>query len=172
MRFDKEIRQNLIFMAVGCGVCSVLAVLVALLIGELTLPVLLGCAVGWILSFGNFFFMTVGIIMALETGDEKEAKRKMRNSRILRTVIMLAVIALTIIFPHYVHWLPVILSTFYPRILITAKGYWDFFLHRNDPVPENLNPVPAEDEDDEDGFEKFVGHFSNGKVPGENDNKK
>ena len=172
MRFDKEIRQNLIFMAVGCGVCSVLAVLVALLIGELTLPVLLGCAVGWILSFGNFFFMTVGIIMALETGDEKEAKRKMRNSRILRTVIMLAVIALTIIFPHYVHWLPVILSTFYPRILITAKGYWDFFRHRNDPVPENLNPVPAEDEDDEDGFEKFVGHFSNGKVPGENDNKK
>ena len=172
MIFDKEIRQNLIFMAAGCGVCSVLAVLGALLIGELTLPVLLGCAVGWILSFGNFFFMTVGIIMALETGDEKEAKRKMRNSRILRTVIMLAVIALTIIFPHYVHWLPVILSTFYPRILITAKGYWDFFLHRNDPVPENLNPVPAEDEDDEDGFEKFVGHFSNGKVPGENDNKK
>ena len=114
----------------------------------------------------------IGIIMALETGDEKEAKRKMRNSRILRTVIMLAVIALTILFPHYVHWLPVILSTFYPRILITAKGYWDFFRHRNDPVPENLNPVPAEDEDDEDGFEKFVGHFSNGKVPGENDNKK
>ena len=172
MRFDKEIRQNLIFMAVGCGVCSVLAVLGALLIGELTLPVLLGCAVGWILSFGNFFFMTVGIIMALETGDEKEAKRKMRNSRILRTVIMLAVIALTIIFPHYVHWLPVILSTFSPRILITAKGYWDFFRHRNDPVPENLNPVPDEDEEDEDGFEKFVGHFSNGKVPGENDNKK
>ena len=76
MKFDKEIRQNLILMAVGCGICSVLAVLVALLIGELTLPVLLGCAVGWILSFGNFFFMTVGIIMALETGDEKEAKRK------------------------------------------------------------------------------------------------
>ena len=124
MRFDKEIRQNLIFMAVGCGVCSVLAVLGALLIGELTLPVLLGCAVGWILSFGNFFFMTIGIIMALETGDEKEAKRKMRNSRILRTVIMLAVIALTIIFPHYVHWLPVILSAFYPRILI--KGLLGF----------------------------------------------
>jgi len=172
MRFDKEIRQNLIFMAVGCGICSVLAVLAAWIIGQLTMPVLLGCLVGWILSFGNFFFMTVGIIMALETGDEKEAKRKMRNSRIFRTVIMLGIIALTILFPHYVHWLPVILSTFYPRILITAKGYWDFFRHRNDPVPENLNPVPDEDEEDEDGFEKFVGHFSKGNVPGENDNKK
>ncbi|MBQ2727187.1 MAG: ATP synthase subunit I [Clostridia bacterium] len=173
MVFDKEIRQNLIFMAVGCGICSVLAVLGALLIGELTVPVLLGCIVGGLLSFGNFFFMTVGIIMALETGNEKEAKRKMRNSRIFRTVVMLGIIALTILFPHYVHWLPVILSTFYPRILITAKGYWDFFRHRNDPVPENINPVPDEDEDDEDGFEKFVGHFSKGNVPGsDNDNKK
>ncbi len=171
MRFDKEIRQNLIFMAVGCGICSVLAALVALLIGELTIPVLLGCIVGWLLAFGNFFFMTVGIIMALETGEEKEAKRKMRNSRIFRTIIMLGVIALTIILPHYVHWLPVILSTFYPRILITAKGYWDFFRHRNDPV-ENVRPVEDDDEEDEDGFEKFVGHFSKGNIPSENDNKK
>ncbi len=171
MRFDREVKQNLIFMAVGCGVCSVLTALGAWLIGEMSIPVLLGCLVGWLLAFGNFFFMTVGIIMALETGDEKEAKRKMRNSRIFRTVIMLGVIALTILFPHYVHWLPVILSTFFPRILITAKGYWDFFRHRNDPV-ENVRPVEDDDDEDEDGFEKFVGHFSKGNVHGENDNKK
>ena len=174
MKFDKEIKQNLIFIAVGCGICAALTALAALVIGELTVPVLLGCAVGWILSFGNFFFMSVGIIMALETGEEKEAKRRMRNSRIVRTVIMLGIIALTILFPHYVHWLPVILSTFFPRILITAKGYWDFFRHRNDPPPENPNPVPEDDDDEnEDGFEKFVGHFSKGNVPGtDNENRK
>ncbi|MBR4959779.1 MAG: ATP synthase subunit I [Clostridia bacterium] len=174
MKFDLEVKQNLIFMAVGCAVCSVLTMLGAWLFGQFTLPVLLGCIVGGLLSFGNFFFMTVGIIMALETGVEKEAKRKMRDSRIIRTVIMLGVIALTILFPHYVHWLPVILSTFYPRILIIAKGYWDFWRHRNDPVTE-VQPVEAEDEN-ADGFEKFVGHFAKGEIPGaqqkEEQNKK
>jgi len=170
MKFDREVKQNLVFMAAGCGVCSVLTALGAWLIGEMHLPVLFGCIVGWILAFGNFFFMTVGIIMALETGNEKEAKRTMRNSRIFRTVIMLGVIALTILFPQFAHWLPVILSTFFPRILITAKGYWDFLRHRNDPV-ENVRLVEDENEDDtEDGFEKFVGHFSKGDVPG-NDNE-
>lgn len=172
MKFDREVKHNLVFMAVGCLICSALTALGAWLIGEMNLPVLLGCIVGWILAFGNFFFMTVGIIMALEHGEEKAAKRTMRNSRILRTVVMLGVIALTIIFPHFVHWLPVILSTFFPRILITAKGYVDFIRHRNDPV-ENNRPVEEEDDEDEDGFEKFVGHFSKGNPPGgsENDRK-
>ena len=172
MKFDREVKQNLIFMAVGCTVCTVLTVLGTLLLGQFTVPVLMGCIVGGLLSFGNFFFMTVGIIMALETGNERDAKQKMRNSRIFRMVIMLGVIALTILFPHYVHWLPVILSTFYPRILITAKGYWDFRRHRNDPV-EVVRPVEDDDEDEnEDGFEKFVGHFSKGNVPGTEDKNK
>ena len=172
MIFDKEVKQNLIFIGVGCAVCSVLAALGALLIGEFSIPVLLGCIVGCTMSFGNFFFMTVGIIMALGTGDEKQAKKKMRSSRLVRTVIMLGIIALTILFPHYVHWAPVILATFYPRILIGLKGYWDFFRHRNDPVPENVNPVEDDDDEEEtDGFEKFVGHFAKNSVPGEKDSE-
>ena len=31
MKFDREVKQNIIFMAVGCAVCSVLVVLGALL---------------------------------------------------------------------------------------------------------------------------------------------
>ena len=170
MIFDKEVKQNLVFIGVGCAVCSVLAVLGALLIGEFSIPVLLGCIVGGLMSFGNFLFMTIGIIMALETGDEKLAKKKMRSSRIVRTAIMLGIIALTLIFPHYVHWVPVVLSTFYPRILIGVKGYWDFFRHRNAPVPEIEHPAEDDEEDkeDEDGFEKFVGYFSKEKTSGEN----
>lgn len=171
MIFDKEVKRNLIFIGVGCAVCSVLAALGALLIGEFSMSVLLGCIVGGVMSFGNFFFMTVGIIMALETGDEKQAKKKMRSSRLVRTVVMLGIIALTILFPHYVHWVPVVLSTFYPRILIGVKGYWDFIRHRNAPVPENVNPIGDDEEEETDGFEKFVGHFAKNSVPGEKDSE-
>lgn len=169
MRFEHEVKNDLWFMGIGCAVCSVLTAVGAVLIGEASIPVFLGCIVGWLLSFGNFFFMTVGIMMALETGDERLAKRKMNSSRAARTVIMLAVIALAILFPHYVHWLPVILATFYPKILIGARGYWNFFRHRNDPVPEstsNTSDAWDDEEEDEDGFEKFVGHFAKGNIPG------
>ena len=170
MRFEKEVKNDLWFMGIGCAVCTVLTAVGAVLIGEATLPVLLGCVVGWLLSFGNFFFMTVGVMMALETGEERLAKRKMTASRAIRTVVMLGVIALSIVSPHIIHWLPVILSTFYPKILIGARGYWTFFRHRNDPVPESASQTQdAWDDEDEDadGFEKFVGHFAKGKIPGE-----
>ena len=170
MRFEQEVKNDLRFIGIGSAVCSVLTAIGSVLIGEATLPVLLGCLVGWLLAFGNFFFMTVGIIMALETGDERLAKRKMTSSRAVRTVIMLGVIALAILFPHIIHWLPVILATFFPRILIGARGYWKFFRHRNDPVPESQSGTQDawdDEEEDVDGFEKFVGHFAKGKIPGE-----
>ena len=161
MRIENEVKKDLWFIGIGCAVLSVLTAIGAILIGEGTLPVLLGCLVGWLLAFGNFFFLTVGIIMALETGMEGQAKRKIRNSRIVRTLIQLGVIALAILYPQYVHWLPVILSIFFPRILIGVRGYWNFFRHRSDPVPESTsNPSePLEEEEETDGFEKFVRHF-------------
>ncbi|MBQ8369577.1 MAG: hypothetical protein IJY35_06335, partial [Clostridia bacterium] len=125
---------------------------------------------GGLLAFGNYYFLSVGIMMALASGDEKQAKRKMRTSRIARTVVQLGVIAFAILFPHRIHWLPVILSTFFPRILIGVKGYWDFMRHRNDPIPVSDTPAEPDDDDEEnaDGFEKFVSHFSKGNIPGEN----
>ena len=175
MKFDREVKQNLVFIGAGCAVCAVLTAVGALLIGEGSIPVLLGCLVGALLAFGNFFFLTVGIIMALETGDEGQAKRRMRSSRIVRTVIQLGVIALCIVFPHIVHWVPVVLATFFPRILIGVRGYWQFFRRRNDPVPVSENTAEYDDEPEEtDGFEKFVSHFAAKSVPDtkNEDNKK
>lgn len=171
MRFEREVKNDLLFMGIGCAVCSVLTAVGAVLIGEARLPVFLGCGAGWLLAFGNFFFMTVGIMMALETGEERRAKRTMNTSRAIRTVVMLGVIALSILFPHIIHWLPVILATFFPKILIGVRGYWNFFRHRNDHVPESTSDTSEaledEGEEDADGFEKFVGHFAKGNIPGE-----
>ena len=121
MKFDPEVKKDIGFMALGCGVCSIVVALVFAVIGKFTLPVLWGTLVGYVLSFGNFVLMSVGVLKALETGDEVMAKLKMRRSYVFRTVVMLAVIGVSIAV-EFVNWVPVVASVFYPRIIITARG--------------------------------------------------
>ena len=97
MKFDKEVIRENKKMALGCAVCSAVVVIVFAVFEKFDYTVLLGALVGWLLSFGNFFFMSVGVIRALSTGDENAAKIKMHTSYIVRTVVMLAVMAVAII---------------------------------------------------------------------------
>ena len=164
MKFDPEVKKDIGFMAIGCGVCSVVVALVFAVIGKFTLPVLWGTLVGYVLSFGNFFLMSIGVLKALETGDEVTAKLKMRRSYVFRTVVMLAVIGVSIAV-EFVNWVPVVASVFYPRIIITARGLWRKYKTRNDPPPA-YDPVPEDEEEEKsDEFEKFVSGFSKGEVP-------
>lgn len=164
MKFDPEVKKDIGFMALGCGVCSIVVALVFAVIGKFTLPVLWGTLVGYVLSFGNFVRMSVGVLKALETGDEVMAKLKMRRSYVFRTVVMLAVIGVSIAV-EFVNWVPVVASVFYPRIIITARGLWRKYKMRNDPPP-TYDPVPEDEEEEKtDEFEKFVSGFSKGEVP-------
>ena len=164
MKFDPEVKKDIGFMALGCGVCSIVVALVFAVIGKFTLPVLWGTLVGYVLSFGNFVLMSVGVLKALETGDEVMAKLKMRRSYVFSTVVMLAVIGVSIAV-EFVNWVPVVASVFYPRIIITARGLWRKYKTRNDPPP-TYDPVPEDEEEEKtDEFEKFVSGFSKGEVP-------
>ena len=164
MKFDPEVKKDIGFMALGCGVCSIVVALVFAVIGKFTLPVLWGTLVGYVLSFGNFVLMSIGVLKALETGDEVTAKLKMRRSYVFRTVVMLAVIGVSIAV-ELVNWVPVVASVFYPRIIITARGLWRKYKTRNDPPP-TYDPVPEDEEEEKtDEFEKFVSGFSKGEVP-------
>lgn len=164
MKFDPEVKKDIGFMALGCGVCSIVVALVFAVIGKFTLPVLWGTLVGYVLSFGNFVLMSVGVLKALETGDAVMAKLKMRRSYVFRTVVMLAVIGVSIAV-EFVNWVPVVASVFYPRIIITARGLWRKYKTRNDPPP-TYDPVPEDEEEEKtDEFEKFVSGFSKGEVP-------
>lgn len=150
---------------------------------------MLGCVIGWLLSFGNFFFMSLGVTKALETGDENTAKLKMRSSYIGRTIVMLAVMAVSLVIEQ-IHWLPVVASVFYPRIVITANNLFGLARSRkkhlagedesetvggedgvqtaeNVKAEEELNEEPEET----DELEKFMKGFYKGSVPGE-ENKK
>lgn len=102
--------------------------------------------------------------MLAETGDEITGKAQMRRSYVFRTVVMLAVIGVSIAV-EFINWVPVVASVFYPRIIITARGLWRKYKTRNDPPPA-YDPVPEDEEEEKtDEFEKFVSGFSKGEVP-------
>ncbi len=186
MKLDPEVLEENRKMAVGILCCSLLMAVGFVIARRFDLSVLLGLIVGFLLAAGNFFFMSVGITRALATGDEAAAKAKMRSSYIVRTIVMLAVMALSLAVDH-IHWLPVLASVFYPRIVLTARNLWSWYRAKKHPLPPEESPetlpdpdaapdavparsLPADEEEDEedrpDEFEKFVSHFSKGPLPG------
>ena len=172
MKLDPEVRAEIRKMAGWCIVCSLLVQVGFILAGAFGMDAVWGCLIGYALSVGNFFFMSVGITRALETGDEVRARRTMRTSYLLRTVVMLGALAAALFFGG-VHWLPIAASLFYVRIIITVRNAVSLFRSRRDRKlhPEKYEneelpaPLPEEPEEEEDGFEKFVGHFAKGAVP-------
>ena len=180
MKLDPEVLAENKKMALGCLWCSLAMALGFLIARRLDFAVVLGIVVGFLLAVGNFYFMSVGITRALATGDEITAKKKMRVSYIFRTVVMLAVMALSLVV-DWMAWLPVLASVFYPRIILTVRNLLltlDRKRHpekyREEEEAAAAAAVPYEDdeeEENEDGFEKFVSHFSKGPVPGEEKDK-
>ena len=173
MKLEPEVIRENRNMALGCACCSAAMAIGFLIARRFDFSVALGILVGFLLAVGNFYFMSLGITKALATGDETAAKARMRSSYIARTIVMLAVMALSLAV-DWMHWLPVLASVFYPRIVLTARSLWTWYRHKRspeeDPVPA-ARSVPGEDEEDgeekPDEFEKFVGHFAKGPVPGE-----
>ncbi len=176
MKFDTEVKNENIKIAVGCLVCTVITMLVFVAIGYFDYTVLIGGVVGWLVAVGNFFFMSVGVVNALETGDETAAKLKLRNSYIIRTLAVVVIIALSF-YLDFVNVIPIAVSIFYPRIVITVCSVWKTYIKKDtaeaerskesaDNVSEN-----SESDSDSDEFEKFVSGFSRGVIPGENTDK-
>lgn len=172
MKLDPEVRRELAKMARDCLILSLVMALGFLVLGKLNAAAVYGLLIGYALAVGNFFFLSLGVTRALDTGDESAAKRVMLVSRTVRTVVMLSVMGVCIWVwtrSERIHWLPVVAAAFYPRIVIGLRGMLSWYLHRKDPAPEGSAPYPEEDEDEEeteDGFEKFVSRFSKGPVPG------
>ena len=174
MKFEPEVKKNIRMMFIGDLCCSLIAVIGFVIFGKFDYTVAVGAAVGFLLSFFNFLGMACGVEKALENNDEDKAKMKLRSSYITRTVIMAAVMAAAIAF-DFIHWLPVVLSVFYPRIIITVCGAWKTLFGKKTDDSQSAageknkksDFTEEEEKEETDEFEKFVSRFKKGKVPGE-----
>ena len=185
MKLDPEVALENRKMARDCLILTALMGAGFLIARRFDLSVFFGLLIGYALAVGNFYFMSVGLTQALSTGDETAAKLKIRQSYLIRTLVMLAVMAFSL-WTERIHWVPVVASVFYPRIILAARGAWTWIERRRHPeagepavevrsLPEapgteSRDEEPKEAREEEDGpdeFEKFVRHFSKGPVPGE-----
>ena len=174
---EPEVRAGIVGMARDSLILSVLMAVGFLVFGQLNAAAVYGILVGYALVMTNFILLSVAATRAVDSGDETRAKRIMLGSRVFRTVLMLGVMGVCIwtwTHSERIHWIPVVASAFYPFVSLTVRGWIGYFLHRKNPAPE----IPAgddaeteEEEEREDEFEKFVGRFAKGPVPGEEKKK-
>ena len=164
MKIDPIVKKETGYMALGSLICTAVVALVFVLLRKFDVTVALGCLVGYVLTVGKFFVMSNTLTKAISTGDEVTAKLKMKQSYVTRSVVMLVVMGASIVLEQ-IHWVPVIASVFYPRIVIFVRGIVQNIRNRKNPPEENPdNYVKWEDDEEEtDEFEKFVGGFSKTK---------
>lgn len=168
MKLEREVKQNIYKITIGSALCSLAVMLVFFVLGRLDSAVIIGTAIGFLYAAGNFFFMCVGITNALALGDETAAKARMRSSYMARTAVMVAIIAASLLL-DWINPIPVLISVFYPKIIITVCDLWNtFVLKKGKDEVATYEPAFDDGEEEEtDEFEKFVGRFSKGPVPGE-----
>ncbi|MBO4366848.1 MAG: ATP synthase subunit I [Clostridia bacterium] len=176
MKMEPEVKAEIRKMARDSLILSVLTALAFLAFGKLNMAAVYGLLIGYAMVMANFILLSIAATRAVDSGDETAAKRIMLGSRIFRTVLMLGVMGVCVWIwtrSERIHWIPVVAAAFHPFIIFTARGWIGYFLHRKDPASETTDrteasPLPDADEDgeEEDEFEKFVGRFAKGPVPG------
>ena len=115
---------------------SVLMQVVFLLLKKWDYTVLTGNLLSAVLGILNFYFMGLSIQKAVDTGDEKEAKRIMKNSQTLRTFAMFIVVVIGTVFPFF-STISVIIPLFFVRIAVAFRPLWKDEDSKKEVHPEN-----------------------------------
>ena len=86
----------------GMAICLGLMLGVYALIGKFSLAVLFGGIVGTVVAVGNFFFMAIGLCNLADDATEARIRIRTQSSFLLRTLVMLGLLAVAIWFLRYV----------------------------------------------------------------------
>ncbi len=111
-------------VAVGTGICEAVTVLVFYIIGKFSLSVLFGALYGGAIMILNYFLMAKGVAKAAKETDAEVAKKRIQMSYSHRLMMLVALFGIGLfVSTQYgiIHWIPLVLSLFYPRIAI---GVW------------------------------------------------
>ncbi len=119
MRVQPAVKKETLHIAAGTGLMTAVMLLVFLLLGRLTLPVVLGALLGACFAVLNFFLLGLTVQGALRTGDENRSKMKMQLSYTLRMLLTLAVLLVGFSVPWF-YWLSTVLPLLFPRLTIFA----------------------------------------------------
>ena len=160
MKLDPVVKKENLYMMLGSAVCTGIVQLVFLVVGMWDNTVLFGGLWGFFITVLNFFIMSVALQKAMATGDEQQAKMKLQASYTGRMLLLVALMIVGIVVP-FMHWAPVLISVFFPRVVITVRGLISAVRNREEQEPVS-SAAPYDDEEDEekeDGFERMVGHF-------------
>lgn len=116
-KIDPVVRKETRYIAVWTLILSALMQAVFLLIGQWDLTVLWGNLLTAAVSVGNFFFMAVYVVKAMEK-EEKEAKQTLRLSKSMRFLVLLvAVVVGVLLFNIWATLIPLL----FPRIAIALR---------------------------------------------------
>ena len=116
-KIDPVVRKETRYIAVWTLLFSALMQAVFLLIGQWDLTVLWGNLLTAAVSIGNFFFMAVYVVKAMEI-EEKEAKQTLRLSKSMRFLVLLvAVVVGVLLFNIWATLIPLL----FPRIAIALR---------------------------------------------------
>ena len=159
MKLDPVVKKENIYMIIGSAVCTAVVQLVFLVFGKFDYTVLLGGLWGFIITVLNFFIMTLAIQKAMELNDEQQAKMKIQGSYTIRMLLLIALMIVGVVLP-FMHWVPILISVFYPRVVITVRGAVMSLKNRGKEVsPSAAAAYDDTDEEKEDGLERMVGFF-------------
>ncbi len=160
MKLDPVVKKENLYMILGSAVCTLIVQLVFWAVNRWDITVLFGGLWGFFITVLNFFIMTVAIQKAMATGDEAQAKMKLQASYTVRMLLLVGLMIVGVAVP-FMHWVPVLVSVFFPRIIITVRGAVTSVRNRGkeETLPPSAVPYDDEDGEKEDGFERMVGHF-------------
>ncbi len=117
------VKKETKYIAYFSTILSMLMQSIFLLIGKWDYTVLLGNILSTALMIANFYFMGLSVQKAVDCGDEKEAKKIMKNSQSLRTFIMFVVVLLGAWLPIF-STIAIIIPLFFTRIAIAFRPLW------------------------------------------------
>lgn len=126
-KIDPTVKKETAIIAGGSALCSVLMNLIFFLVARFSdicvydYKVITGSVLGWVIAVLNFLLMGITIQGAVILEDKQMAKKKIQLSYMLRTILLVGAMAAGVLLPWF-HWLPVLVSVIFPRIVIFFRS--------------------------------------------------
>ena len=146
-KINRTVLRETVYVAAGTVILSIVLNAVYLIIGKWNLTVLLGNILGAIIAVLNFFLMALTVQSSIGK-DEKAIKTRVQFSLLFRLLFMFGVAVIAHFLPKVFDLIPLLITYFFPRIVIMCRG---FIKLPGDEIQPN--PVHTEDSEPEDSGE-------------------